>query len=46
MRIMTEQEQDILRALTDLEAAIKEMPNANPKPNLQLHFARLDELTR
>jgi len=43
---MTEQEQDILRALTDLEAAIKEMPNANPKPNLQLHFARLDELTR
>ena len=43
---MTEQEQSVLEALKELEAAIKSLPGANPKPNLQTYFARLDELTR
>ena len=43
---MTQPEQYILDALLDLEAAVNSLPTANPKPNLQTHFARLDELTR
>ena len=43
---MTAPEQNILTALTELEAAVKSMPTANPKPNLLPLFARLDELTR
>ena len=43
---MTQTEQAILDALLDLEAAVSSLPTANPKPNLQTHFARLDELTR
>ncbi len=38
-------EKEILAALLQLEAAVKSMPAANPKPNLLPLFARLDELT-
>jgi len=30
----------------ELDAAVKSMPTANPRPNLLPMFARLDELTR
>ncbi|MFO1487558.1 MAG: hypothetical protein U1F65_03685 [Verrucomicrobiota bacterium] len=36
---------DILQTLVDLDAAVKSMPTANPKPNLLPLFSRLDELT-
>jgi hypothetical protein len=39
-------ETQILAALVQLDNAVKSMPTANPKPNLLLHFAQLDELTR
>jgi len=39
-------ERAILQTLLELETAVKTMPTANPKPNLQPLFARLDELTR
>ncbi|HWX21609.1 MAG TPA: hypothetical protein VN578_17030 [Candidatus Binatia bacterium] len=42
---MTELENDILTALIDLETTVKTMRTANPKPDLQNRFARLDELT-
>jgi len=42
---MTAVEKDILDALDDLEAKVKVMPTANPKPNLLPIFGRLDELT-
>ena len=42
---MTAIEQNILAALINLESVVKSMPTANPKPNLPLLFARLDELT-
>jgi len=42
---MTEMEQAILNGLLELESAVKSMPTANPKPNLQAIFARLDALT-
>ena len=38
-------EKEILIALGQLEAAIKSMPTANPKPSLLPLFTRLDELT-
>jgi hypothetical protein len=38
-------EKEILAALGQLEAAIKSMPTANPKPSLLPLFTRLDELT-
>ena len=38
-------EKEILATLQHLEAAVKSMPTANPKPNLLPLFARLDELT-
>ena len=41
---VTETEQAILAALQELEAAVKRMPTANPKPNLLPLFARLDDL--
>jgi hypothetical protein len=41
---MTEQEHAILQALIELDAAVKAMPTANPKPSLMPLFARLDEL--
>ena len=46
MTRMTEVEQSILKALVELDAAVKTMPTANPKPNLMPIFSRLDELTR
>jgi len=42
---MTETEKAILEALTELEAAVESMRVAQPKPDLQTLFARLDELT-
>ena len=41
---MTEVENQLLQALTEVEAAVKAMPTANPKPNLLPLFARVDEL--
>ena len=43
---MTAVEQNILQALVELDAAVKAMPTANPKPSLLPLFSRLDELTR
>jgi hypothetical protein len=43
---MSETERDILRALIELDTAVKSMPTANPKPSLMPIFTRLDELTR
>ena len=43
--MITETETKILQALLDLDAAVKSMPTATPKPNLLPLFARLDELT-
>jgi len=43
---MTDTERAILKALGDLDSAVKSMPTANPKPNLLPLFTRLDELTR
>jgi hypothetical protein len=43
---MTEMEQTIWRTLIELDAQVKLMPTANPKPNLLPLFSRLDELTR
>ena len=42
---MTEIEQDILGALTDLDRAVKSLRTANPKPDLQSVFARIERLT-
>ena len=42
---MTAQEQLILESLRALEAAVKAMPNTNPKPSLLPLFAKLDEQT-
>jgi len=39
-------EQDILQALLDLEAAVKAMATANPKPDLRPLFGRIDKLSR
>lgn len=39
-------EKNLLDALTDLDAAVKTMPAANPKPNLVPLFNRIDELTK
>ena len=41
---MNEIENQIFRALTELDTAVKSMPTANPKPNLLPLFSRLDEL--
>lgn len=43
---MSELERHILKALIDLESAVKAMPTAAPKPNLLPLFDRLDDLTR
>lgn len=42
---MTDQENAILQSLIELDATVKAMPTAKPKPNLMPIFARLDELT-
>lgn len=43
---MTKIEQAILQALTELDAVVKTMATANPKPDLRPLFTRVDELTR
>ena len=43
---MTAPERAILETLIELDAAVKKIPTANPKPNLLPIFNRLDELTR
>ena len=42
---MTATEQNILRALADLDIAVQSMPTRHPKPNLLPLFARIDTLT-
>jgi hypothetical protein len=42
---MTHLEQDILDSLLKLDAAVKSMATASPKPSLQPLFARIDSLT-
>ncbi|HLP76288.1 MAG TPA: hypothetical protein VK327_05155 [Candidatus Paceibacterota bacterium] len=42
--MLTDTENAILRALGELDSAVKAMPTANPKPNLLPIFVRLDEL--
>jgi hypothetical protein len=39
-------EKNLLAALTELDAAVKMMPTANPKPNLVPLFNRIDDLTK
>jgi hypothetical protein len=39
-------EKSLLDTLVELDAAVKSMPTANPKPNLLPVFARIDELTK
>ena len=41
---MNQTEKDILQALTELDAAVKRMATANPKPNLLPLFTRIDQL--
>jgi hypothetical protein len=41
---MTAIERNILEALTELEATVKALPTANPKPNLLPLFQRIEEL--
>ena len=43
---MNAMEQDLLLTLLELDKAVKSMSTANPKPNLQSYFARLENLTR
>jgi len=43
---MSATEQAILQALIELDASVKTMSAANPKPNLQPVFARIDELSQ
>jgi hypothetical protein len=42
---MTQLEQDILKALLDLETAVATIHTANPKPDLAALFARIEQLT-
>lgn len=42
---MTGLEKDILNALVELDRAVKSFRTANPKPDLQPVFQRLDRLT-
>ncbi|HKW29396.1 MAG TPA: hypothetical protein VJT54_08680 [Verrucomicrobiae bacterium] len=37
---------DLLNALVQLDAAVKALPSANPKPGLLPFFARIDELAK
>ncbi len=43
---MTNFEQSILKALLELDTAVKDMPTANPKPNLLPIFDRIESLAR
>ncbi len=42
---MTNVEQQILDALTQLDVSVKSMATAHPKPNLLPLFAQIDQLT-
>lgn len=42
---MTQTEHDLLQSLLTLEATIRSMATANPKPSLLPLFSRIDELT-
>jgi len=41
---VTQLEQSILEALNELDARVRTIATANPKPNLQALFAHLDDL--
>jgi hypothetical protein len=41
---MTQTEQAILAVLVELDQSVKSLRTANPKPDLQVIFARLDRL--
>ena len=43
---MTRTEDSILRTLIELDTAVRTMKTAQPKPDLQPLFRRLDELTQ
>lgn len=43
---MTETETNILRALHELDAAVKNLAAMNPKPDLRGLWSRIDELAR
>lgn len=43
---MTQQEHAIWTTLVELDTAVKSIRTANPKPDLQSLFSRLDHLTR
>ena len=43
---MSPLENSLLTALNELNATVKSMATANPKPNLLPLFARIDELTQ
>jgi hypothetical protein len=43
--MLTPLEQELVRALADLQSAVASLPTANPKPSLLPLFQRLDELT-
>jgi hypothetical protein len=43
---MTQTENALLEALVELESAVKQMPAANPKPNLIPIFDRIDSLAK
>jgi len=43
--MLTDTEMNILKALQELDGAVKSMPTANPKPDLKAFFSRLDDLT-
>jgi hypothetical protein len=43
---MTETEDAILQTLNELDAAVKSMATAKPKPNLLPMFERIDDLAR
>ncbi|HWQ90560.1 MAG TPA: hypothetical protein VN673_02730 [Clostridia bacterium] len=43
---MTVTEQAVLEALLELDAAVRSMPGADPKPNLVPLFERIDALAR
>ena len=42
--MMSQTEQQILQTLIELDAAVKSLATAQPKPSLMPLFARLDEL--
>ena len=43
---MTAVENNILKALVELDDAVKAMPTADPKPNLLPLFAKIEDMTR